>query len=97
MMIRRTGGVFEGVDVVLLHEAFDERLLEHAEVGGGQLEDLRRPLPGDEEGCLWVFVHERLALVHCPLCAGIFGLAIIWSAAGYMVAVFPGVPTLVAT
>jgi hypothetical protein len=64
------------VDVVLLHEAFDKRLLEHAQVGRAELEELRRLLAGDEERGLWVLVLERLALVHRPLCASIFGFSV---------------------
>lgn len=63
------------MDVVLLGEGFNEGLLEHAQVGGAELEDLRRPGARHEKRRLWVLVLERLALVHCPLCAGIFGFA----------------------
>lgn len=62
------------MNVVLLHKTFHKRFLEHAQIGRAQLEDLRCPLAGNEEGGFGVFVGERLALVHCPLCAGILGL-----------------------
>jgi hypothetical protein len=59
------------VDVVLLGEALAEGSLECAEVGDGELEDLRCLLAGHEEGGLGVLVLLRLALRHCALCAGI--------------------------
>ena len=63
------------MDVVLLHEGLDEGFLEHAQVGGAKLEDLRDFVAGDEEGRLGVLVLLRLALRHCALCAGILGFA----------------------
>jgi hypothetical protein len=63
------------VDVVLLGEALAEGSLEGAEVGDGELEDLRRLLAGHEERRLWVLVLLRLALCHGALCAGILGFS----------------------
>jgi hypothetical protein len=77
---RRTGSIVERVDVVLLGEPLAERSLQCAEVGNGELKDLRSPLTGDEERRLGVLILLRLALRHRALCAGILGFSGIASA-----------------
>lgn len=68
-------GIVKGMDVVLLGEALDKRALEGAQVGDGQLEDLRRPLARHEERRLGVLRLLRLALGHGALGAGILGFS----------------------
>jgi len=63
------------VDVVLLGETLDKGSLDGADIGDGELEDLRSLLARDEERGLGVLVLLRLALCHCALGAGILGFA----------------------
>lgn len=64
------------MNIILLHETLHEGLLQATEVHCDELEDLGRLLARDEECCFGVFMDLRLALVHCPLCTGIFGFSV---------------------